>query len=167
MQEFLQLCLLVYKHLVFFWSAYITYVVGCTDAELKPHSLRLNQIWWSFPGRLYFCSFYFCSNGTGRSSGHKFHGGLGTLPLQCRFTHLLCLGSLSPLFYYFLSAWVIIPDFPPFVVKLTQRTFNDICCDHIHWTCWLFVAVSSRFMPWLIPSAEWLPISWLICCHIS
>lgn len=51
---------------------------------------------------------------------------------------VLRLGPLSPPFYYFLSTRVTMLDFPSFVVKLTQGTFNDVCCDHIHWTCWLF-----------------------------
>lgn len=78
------------------------------------------------------------------------------------------LGPLNPPFYYFLSTRVIIRDFPLFVVKITQGTFNDVCCDHIHWTCWLFCCC---FLSGLCldssPSAEWLHISWLICCHIS
>lgn len=90
------------------------------------------------------------------------------MPVLPADLHICC--ALAPsvcLCYYFLLAQVIILDFPLFVVKLTQTPLNDICCEHSQWTCWLFVAISSHFMQWLTPSAEWLPISWLIYCLIS
>lgn len=117
----------------------------CTDAELELDSQRLKQIQWSVPGLCLSQSFLSAPLlrwqkdpvRQGQSSAQGFQGfpsGPGTSTTDAFTTprppqSAFLLFPLCPGDY---------PPFPPFVVKLTDGTFNDACCGHIDWTRWLF-----------------------------
>lgn len=120
--------------------------------ELKPHSLKLNQIECSSkglqPGLLYFCSSSPVAEGPSES-GPALRPEVPWRP----FTELMDLLPISLSFYHFLSCRMVILDLE---VNLAQGAFNDVCCDHIQCLCLL-----------LIPGTEWLRTYCLICCNIS